>query len=54
MLGAPGPEEIPEDPDDMIDQLHQEMHRLKRWFRWERWLMEPRSFSPPDDEDLET
>ena len=47
---SPAPTPMPEDPEEhMATLLQRQMERLKRWFEWERWLLEPRSFSPPDD-----
>lgn len=44
------PPPSPEDSDPRVLLLQRQMERLKRWFLWERWLLEPRSFSPPDDD----
>jgi hypothetical protein len=50
MQGEPA-EPSPEDPAEVSEQLRKQVTRLKRWFAWERWLMEPRSFSPPEESD---
>ena len=50
MQGEPAePPPTPDDSHPMVLELQHQMARLKRWFEWERWLLEPRSFSPPDD-----
>lgn len=47
------PAPVPEDPEEHVATLlRRQMERLKRWFEWERWLLEPRSFSPPEDPDV--
>ena len=50
MRGDPASPSSPQDdPNEVSARLRQEMMRLKRWFQWELWLLEPRSFSPPEE-----
>ena len=54
MPGEPiEPTPSPEDSDPMVLVLQRQMARLKRWFEWERWLLEPRTFAPPDDDQVD-